>query len=92
MDNRFETIQAKIELLIEKLELSNSKVDELTEENLLLKNQIGSKNEDLKSFQNREKISKIVEGVTGSNEKGAQLKHKINEYIKEIDKCIAFLS
>ena len=92
MDNKFELIKSKIELLVDKLELSSFEIDELKNENLLLKKQMESQNEELKSFKNREKISKIVEGVTGSNEKGAQLKQKINEYIKEIDKCIAYLS
>ena len=92
MDDKFELIKSKIELLTKKLEESHFMIDELQKENLLLKNQAGSQNEELKSFKNREKISKIVEGVTGSDEKGAQLKQKINEYIKEIDKCIAYLS
>lgn len=92
MDDKFELIKSKIELLTKKLEASHFMIDELQKENLLLKNQAGSQNEELKSFKNREKISKIVEGVTGSDEKGAQLKQKINEYIKEIDKCIAYLS
>ena len=92
MENKFELIKSKIEGLVDKLEVSSFEIDELKNENLLLKKQMESQNEELKSFKNREKISKIVEGVTGSNEKGAQLKQKINEYIKEIDKCIAYLS
>jgi hypothetical protein len=92
MQISFEKIEEKIKLLLVKLENTQYDLDVLQKENEQLKNQLFIQNEEIKSFKNREKISKIVEGVTGSNEKGAHLKQKINEYIKEIDKCIAYLS
>ena len=53
-------------------------------------------NEQLKSFQNQDKITKIarsaVDESAKSDEGNRELKLKINEYIKEIDKCILHLS
>ena len=92
MQASFEQIENKIELLLSNLRLAQKELLELREENAVLKNQLNVQNEELKNFKNRDKISKIVEGVAGSNEKGAHLKYKINEYIREIDKCIASLS
>lgn len=92
MSASFEHIENKILQLIAKLDLTKKELLELRQENLELKNQLNVQNEELKNFKNRDKISKIAEGVTGSDEKATRLKHKINEYIREIDKCIASLS
>jgi chromosome segregation ATPase len=92
MQSNFVQIEEKINLLVSKLEKSQNELLEYKRENEQLKNQLNVQNDELKNFKNREKISKIVGGVADSDEKGAQLKHKINEYIREIDKCIAYLS
>jgi hypothetical protein len=44
------------------------------------------------NFQNQDKITKIVTNTTVEKEESTELKHKLNEYIREIDKCIAHLS
>jgi hypothetical protein len=92
MQVTFEQIEEKISLLVKKLELTQNELVLVLKEHEQLKNQLIIQNEEIKNFKNREKISKIVGGVTGNEEKGAQLKYKINEYIREIDKCIASLS
>ncbi len=92
MDLNFVQIEEKINLLVSKLKNTQLEVLELRKQNEEINNLLIAQNEELKNFKNREKISKIVEGVAGSNEKGAHLKYKINEYIREIDKCIAYLS
>ena len=48
--------------------------------------------EAFKNFQNREKNGKIVESIVEDGTNTNELKLRINEYIKEIDKCIAQLS
>ena len=70
-----------------KEELKNSK-----EQIKSLKEVIGNQNEELKNFQNQLKISRIVSSMAESTRNSSELKLKINEYIKEIDKCIAHLS
>lgn len=64
----------------------------LKTENERLTNIIGSQNEEIKNFQNQEKITKIVSSIAEGTHDNAELKLKINEYIKEIDRCIVFLS
>jgi len=61
-------------------------------ENSALKSAVEKQKEDLLFFQNQDKISKIVSSIAEDTHKSTELKLKINEYIKEIDKCIAYLS
>jgi hypothetical protein len=62
------------------------------QENNTLREELERQNQDLKNFQNQDKISKIVSSMAEDTQKNTELKLKINEYIKEIDKCIAHLS
>ena len=64
----------------------------LKDENYQLKNSIRTKDDHLNNFQNKIKISKLVGSMAVENEDTAELKQMINNYIKEIDKCIAHLS
>lgn len=64
----------------------------LRTENERLTNIIASQNEEIKNFQNQEKITKIVSSIAEGTHDNTELKLKINEYIKEIDRCIVFLS
>ena len=43
-------------------------------------------------FKNQDKIAKIVSSISAGDKSTTELKLKINEYIKEIEKCIAYLS
>lgn len=91
LENKLIELNRKVAFLIKKLNDTIEENELLNTENSLLKESLDDKNEQLKSFKNRDKITKIVSGVVGHEEKSAQLKQKINEYIKEIDKCIAHL-
>lgn len=88
---RLEALEAKaLKLAYAHKELSVS-YRELQSENLRLKNQIILKEEEVRNFHNQEKISKIVTSIADDTYRKTELKLKINEYIKEIDKCIAFI-
>ena len=78
-------------LLTEHKEIKNELV-EVKKENVALKSAVEKQKEDLLFFQNQDKISKIVSSIAEDTHKSTELKLKINEYIKEIDKCIAYLS
>ena len=49
------------------------------------------KEQQIKNFQNQENIVKIVDTIAGNTANSTELKLKLNEYIREIDKCIAYL-
>lgn len=84
-------LEDKIKKLIDVYDQSLQEVKELREENAFLKSLVKNREEEIKSFQNRDKISKIVTTLADDTHRKAELKLKINEYIREIDKCIAYL-
>ena len=45
----------------------------------------------LKDFQNQENITKLVNTIAGEPANVNELKLRLNEYIREIDKCLAYL-
>lgn len=65
---------------------------DLISQNSKLKAEVDSLGGQLADFQNQDKITKIVSNTTVEKEESAELKYKLNEYIKEIDRCIAHLS
>ena len=89
---QFQRIKEKVITLVSTVQSLKVELNEIKSENSELQSKIEEQSEVLKSFQNQEKISKIVTGVSVDGEKTTELKLKINEYIKEIDKCILHLS
>ena len=61
-------------------------------ENQELKEIIRKKDDQIIDFQNKYKISKIVRNIRDGEDDASELKNQINEYIREIDKCIMHLS
>jgi hypothetical protein len=46
----------------------------------------------LREYQNQENIVKLVQTIAGGEPTQAnELKQRLNEYIREIDKCLAYL-
>ena len=88
---KLNVLETKIIKLIEAYEGSLHTNKELKEENAFLKNLVKNKEEEIKNFQNQFKISKIVTTLADDTHRKAELKLKINEYIREIDKCLAYL-
>lgn len=87
-----ELLDSKIKLLVSSHTMLKDEMDTLRAENEQLKKMLDQKDGEMNDFQNRDKISKIVEGIGEEREDTTELKGMISEYIKEIDKCIAHLS
>jgi hypothetical protein len=61
-------------------------------ENHELKADLRKRDEQLSHFKNQIKITKIVDHINPEDGSVSELKRKVDEYIREIDKCIAHLS
>ncbi len=61
-------------------------------ENLALKQELSARDEQLSGFKNQFKIAKLVDNIDPEGGNDPELKRRIDEYIREIDKCIAHLS
>ncbi len=86
------TLERKLSLLLDKHKNLKDERDLLREENESLRKLLKQKEEQVSSFQNQIKISKIVSEIDSDGKDASELKSKIDDYIKEIDKCIMHLS
>ena len=66
--------------------------EDLKNQNLELKSLLNSKDQQIIDFQNKIKISTIVDSISVDDSEATEVKSKIDDYIKEIDKCINQLS
>jgi predicted RNase H-like nuclease (RuvC/YqgF family) len=89
-----QSLERRIHLLLKEHKSMKEENSFLKRENQEVKQILHEKEDQINSFQNQIKISKIVDSIAVENdqESTAELKLKINEYIKEIDRCIAHLS
>jgi peptidoglycan hydrolase CwlO-like protein len=92
LNNELQALERKVTFLLQERKRAQEESAQLKAELELLRNQLKQKDQLLHDFKNQDKISKIVNTIgTGGNET-SELKDKIDEYIKEIDKCILHLT
>lgn len=85
-------LERKIAVLINEHKRLKDEVRSLKTENQELKAHLNSRDEQLDHFKNQIKISKIVDNISPEDGSVSELKRKVDDYIREIDKCIAYLS
>lgn len=91
LKSKLATLERKLTLLLNEFGSIKNENLALQGENEELRSLIKAKDEQIFNFQNKIKISKIVNEID-EGEDSSELKRKIDDYIKEIDKCIAHLS
>lgn len=87
-----QSLERKINFLINEYSGLKQEMEEVKSENEELRSMIKLKDNQLDSFQNKFKISKLVDYVSTGENNIPELKQKIDDYIKIIDKCILQLS
>lgn len=85
-------LERKILVLINEHKKLKDEITTLKTENQQLRAGIHSRDEQLGNFKNQIKISKIVDNINPEDGSVSELKKKVDEYIQEIDRCIAYLS
>ena len=83
-------IRQKVEQLMRQFEQLQQEVDSLRTENQALHEQLTHKNEEIEEFKNKLNTLQIAKGI--DHEERTALKQKINDYIREIDRCLALLN
>jgi chromosome segregation ATPase len=84
-------LERKVKLLLSDHSMMQTEIALLRKENENLKSKLDLNSEHLTNFQNQAKISKIVESMIVEERGASELKEVIEDYIREIDKCIAHL-
>jgi cell division protein FtsB len=84
-------IEDRLRKLVARYTEVQQKLASAQEEIKFLESLVDEKEQQIKNFQNQENIVKIVDVIAGNPANSTELKLKLNEYIREIDKCIAYL-
>ncbi len=85
-------LERKLQMLVGEHKSLKEQVQLLKQENQELKSGLRSRDEQLLNFKNQIKISKIVDNLNPEDGSSSELKKKVEEYIREVDRCIAYLS
>lgn len=92
-------IQEELQRLEKLAQQVGRKLTQLEQDNLSLMEEIQStkrkleeREQALEDFKNQIKIAKLVNSIPVEEMESAELREKINHYIKEIDNIIAYLS
>ena len=84
-------LERKILVLINEHKNLKEEIQRLEAENKDLKASVKARDEQIMSFHNQLKITKIVDNLNPEDGSVLELKKKVDEYIREIDKCIDHL-
>lgn len=85
-------LERKLVVLLNEHKNLKDQVKSLKNENQTLRDNVRVRDEQLDNFTNQIKISKIVDRLNPEDGQPSELKKKVDEYIREIDQCIAHLS
>ena len=88
---QLESIESKVHKLLNRYEQAQKALAVAQQEIKRLEQEVSQREAEIKNFQNQENIGKIVNTIAADAANATELKLKINEYIREIDKCIAYL-
>ena len=84
-----ESLQSKVEKLIMQHNKAKEDIKQLKEENTSLQGKLTYAKVQAKELSEKNKVLKLAKSLSGKQGKSTDIKLKINELIREIDKCIA---
>lgn len=84
-----ESLQSKVEKLIIQHNKAKEDIKQLEEENISLQGKLTYTKVQAKELSDNNKVLKLAKSLSGKEGKSTDIKLKINELIREIDKCIA---
>ena len=90
--SKLEQLENKVKKLLERFVTQKQSLKDAQTENEMLRRELEFKNDELKSFQNQHKISKIADKVATDTKSSIEFKNKINDYLKEIEKALSYLN
>ena len=88
----FQELVRKIHLLLNENKRLREELRQSQSENQTLQSKIKNQKVNLDAVQNDRKMNKIIDNMIVGEEESAMLKAQIDSYVKEIDKCIAYLA
>ena len=88
-----ESIENKVNNIISLYNSLKKEKEEILEENTKLRSDISERDKSIKSLEEKINLLRISKSVGALDvKKNMESRRKINEYVREIDKCIALLN
>jgi predicted DNA-binding antitoxin AbrB/MazE fold protein len=84
-----DSLQSKVEKLIIQHKKAKEDIKQLKEENEFLENKLTETKTQIMDLSEQNKVLKLAKSLSGKEGKSTEIKLRINELIREIDKCIA---
>jgi len=84
-------LRRSVEALVSEHEKLRELAADLKNELSEVKRQLAEKNEEVKELQTRYERAKFSGAVLGNGDDAAKARKRVNELVREIDKCIALL-
>ena len=91
LDQQFNTINDKLQLLLKQYNRLQKENERLKEELVQARRVETQTRQQLEEFQQQVSILKVTSGDMSDRDR-KEFEKKINQYVREIDKCISFLS
>ncbi|MCG8340647.1 MAG: hypothetical protein MI674_05270 [Cytophagales bacterium] len=89
LSTHINVLEDSLKQLLEVHKAQKKQIQNLLEENQQLKQLVSQRDKTLQDFRNTFKISTIAKKMIKKGEGGVDVRKRINEYIQDIDKCIA---
>ena len=83
------SLESNVKKLVIKHNEAKENIQVLRNENILLREKLTHEKVQVKKLSEQNKVLKLAKSLTGKEGKSTDIKLKINQLIREIDKCIA---
>jgi phage shock protein A len=87
-----DSIEKKVDMLMEYCDALKEQNELLLDDNEQMRKRFITLSNELKDLEEKHRILKLAKSVAVTDEKTLDIKTKINDFVREIDKCIAILS
>lgn len=87
-----DTVRLKAERIMSVCDGLKQNNDSLLQENRTFIKTINEQKNEIKRLEEKLKVGAMARHITDNSEKNIDLKQKINEFVREIDKCITILN
>jgi predicted nucleic acid-binding Zn-ribbon protein len=85
-------LNRKLDDLLDRYRMLKKEYEELKNENEVLKRSLQDREANLNEIEKKYEQSKLSGALLGEGENADEAKRKINELVREIDKCVALLN
>ncbi|WP_432708552.1 hypothetical protein [Pedobacter sp.] len=89
--DQLDTVLQKTARLIELCNALQEENDLLNAENLVIRKNLDAEKTKNQTLEEKLRVLKLAKSLEGTSEKSLDIKQKINEFVREIDKCVVLL-